>query len=81
VHWRIKGRRSWGVAFCGGIDSVEGPKGGKHCCEGRTSIHRSVIESTVNHKSADNGKNTSKANGDATAWSGSDSEKKMHNPR
>jgi hypothetical protein len=31
------------------------------------TIHKNVIESTINHKCADNGKSTSKGDGDGAA--------------
>ncbi len=39
-------------------------KGGERCCEGITTIHKSALESTVSHKGVDNGKSTSKGDGD-----------------
>jgi len=44
-----------------------GCKGGKSCCKGKTSIHKSAIESTTSHKGVDNGRSTTKGNGDGVA--------------
>jgi len=52
------------VTFCGSTDNAEGCKGGEHCCEGRTTIHRSVVESATSHRGVDNGRNTTKGDGD-----------------
>jgi hypothetical protein len=46
-------------------DNVEGHKGGE-CCERRTIIHKSAIESTTSHKGANNGKIITKGDGDGT---------------
>jgi len=81
VHWRIRGRQSWGTSFCGGINSAERHIGGKRCCIGRTAIHRSAVESTTSHKGVNNGKSTMKVNGDGATWSGSSSEEKTCNPK
>jgi hypothetical protein len=46
------------------IDNAEGHKG-KECYYAiRIAIHRSVVEHITNHKGADNGKSTTKADGD-----------------
>ncbi len=81
MHWRIKGRQSWRVSFCGGLDGVEGHKGREHYWARKTTIHRSAIENTTSHKGADNGKNTMKGNGDGVAWSVSGSKETMCNFR
>jgi hypothetical protein len=81
VHWRIKGIWCWWITFCGGTNSVKTCKGGERCCEGKTTIHISVVKSTANHKVADNGQSTLKGDGNATTWSGSNGEKKLSNPR
>jgi hypothetical protein len=73
VHWKIKGRWSWGTSFCGGTNSVEGRKGRKCCCVGRTSICKSVVESTTSHKGVDNGRSTMKGDGDGAVWNESGS--------
>jgi hypothetical protein len=39
-------------------------QGRKCCCEGKTTIHRSVVESTISHKGVDNGRSTLKGDGD-----------------
>ncbi len=54
----------------------KGCKGKKCCCARRTTIHTSVVESTVNHKGVDNGRNTTKVDGNGAVWSGSASEDK-----
>jgi hypothetical protein len=46
------------------INIVEGRKGGEHCCEARITIHKSVVESIASHKGVNNGKSTTKGNGD-----------------
>ncbi len=80
MHWRIGGRWSWGTSFCGGTNNVKRRKGGKCYYEGKTTIHRSVVECTASHKGADNDRSTMKVDGDGKTWSGSDSKEKMHNP-
>jgi hypothetical protein len=50
--------------ICGGEDNAKGGKGGGCYCVGRIIIHRSAVDSTTSHKDADNGKNTTKGNGD-----------------
>ncbi len=79
VHWRIRGRWNWGVAFCGGTNNAKGHKGGGHCCEGKIIIHKSEIESIISHIGVDNGKITTKGDGDWITWSGSNSKEKMYN--
>ncbi len=79
VHWRIRGKQSWGTTFCGGTNNAKGCKGGEWCCEGRTSIHKSVIESTTSHKGVDSGKSTSKGDGNGAAWNENISKKKTCN--
>jgi hypothetical protein len=64
VHWRIERRGSWGASFCGSIDSVKGHKGKENYCIGRTIIHRNAVDSIVSHKGVDNGRSTTKGNGD-----------------
>ncbi len=54
-------------------------KGRECCCEWRTIIHRSAVESTISHKGVENGKSTTKGDGDGTTWSKSGSEERMHN--
>ncbi len=81
MHWRIRGRRSWGTTFCGGTNSAKGLKEGKCCCKGRTTIHKSVVKSTTSHRGANNGRSIVKGDGDGAMWNGSSSEEKMRNPR
>jgi len=45
-------------------NSAKGCKGGKRCFARRTIIHRSVVEHTISHKGANNGKSITKADGD-----------------
>ncbi len=42
-------------------------KEGERCCKGRTTIHKSVIESTTSHKGANNGRSIAKGDGDGVA--------------
>jgi len=46
------------------MDSAKGHKGREHCFEGRTSIHKSAIESTASHRGVNNGRSTTKGDGD-----------------
>jgi hypothetical protein len=46
------------------MDSVEGHKGGECCFEGRTTIHKSAVESTTSHRGVNNGRSTIKGDGD-----------------
>jgi hypothetical protein len=50
--------------FDGGINSEEKHKEGECCYAGRIYIHRIVVEHTTSHKGADNGRITTKVNGD-----------------
>ncbi len=72
MHWRIGGRWRWGATFCGCIDNAKGHKGGERCCKRRIIIHKSVIESIASHKGVDNGRNTTKGDGDGVVWSKSE---------
>ncbi len=82
MHWKVRGKWSWGTTFCGGSDSAKGCKGGrKRCCEGITTIHRSAVESTIRHKGANNDRSITKGNGNVVVWSKSGNEKKTCNPR
>jgi len=47
------------------IDSAKGRKGGKHCCGGRTIIHRSKCGCITSHKGAGDGRSTTKGDGNA----------------
>jgi hypothetical protein len=64
VHERIGGRQNSGITFCGGTYNAKGRKEGNHCCKGRTIIHKITIESTANHRGADNGISITKGDGD-----------------
>jgi hypothetical protein len=79
VHWRIGGRQSWEATSCGGIDNAKGCKGKECCCEGITIIHRSAIESIASHRGVDNGRSTTKGDGNGETWSISKSKEKMYN--
>jgi hypothetical protein len=48
------------------MDSAEGHKGGKRYFEGKTFIHKIAIESIASHRGVNNGKNTTKGNGNGT---------------
>jgi hypothetical protein len=50
--------------LCGGTNSADGHKGGERCCEGRTTIHKSAIESIANHRGVDNSRSITKGDGD-----------------
>ncbi len=54
------------IIFCGGTNNAEGCKGGEHCCKGKTSILKSVIENTKSHRSTNNGRSTTKGDVDAS---------------
>jgi hypothetical protein len=75
VHWKIGGRWSWRTSFCESIDGAEGCKGGERCCEGKTTIHKSAIESITSHTGVDNCRSTTKGDGDGTMWNASGSKK------
>jgi hypothetical protein len=64
VHLRIGRRRIYGVAFCGGIDSAKGCKGGKCCCDEKTIIHKSAGGNIIKHKGVGDGKSRTKGDGD-----------------
>jgi hypothetical protein len=80
MHWRIKGKQSWRTSFCGGTNSAR-VNGGEHCYTRRTFIHRSIIDNITSHIGVDNGRNTTKVDGDGVVWSGSGSKSKTHNHR
>ncbi len=44
-------------------------------------MHKSAIEIIASHKGANNGKSTTKGDGDGTSRNGSDSKEKTCNPR
>jgi hypothetical protein len=67
--------------LCGGTNSADGHKGGERCCEGRTTIHKSAIESIANHRGVDNSRSITKGDGDGVVWNGSGSKEKTCNPR
>jgi hypothetical protein len=46
-------------------NNAKGRKGRERCYEGRTFIHKSVVENTANQKGANNGRSTMKGDGDA----------------
>jgi hypothetical protein len=71
VHWRIRGRQSYGATLCGSTNSVEGHKGGELCWSGNTTIHRSVGDD----------KSTLKGNGDGEVWVESYNKEKTCNPK
>ncbi len=58
AHWKIEGRWSCGIAFCGNTNNAYGCKGGK-CCWGI---------SIAIHRGASDGKSTTKGDGDGEAW-------------
>lgn len=58
VHWRIRGKQSYGATICGGVDSINECKGRGCCCGGSTTIHRSA--------SID--RSTTKGDGDWDVW-------------
>ncbi len=45
------------------MGSAEGHKGGERCFKGRTTIHKSAVESTTSHKGVNNGRSTTKGDG------------------
>jgi hypothetical protein len=46
------------------MDNAEGHKRGERCFEGITTIHKSAVESTISHKGVNNGRSTTKGDGD-----------------
>jgi hypothetical protein len=53
--------------FCDDTNSVKGCKGRECCSKGRTTIHRSAVECTTNHRGVNKGRNTMKVDGDGVA--------------
>ncbi len=80
-HWRIKGRQSCGVTFCGNVNGAKGCKGGERCCSGTTTIHKSVGGSIARCKGASDGISIMKGDGDGVVRIGSCSEEKMSNTK
>jgi hypothetical protein len=52
---------------CESTDNVEGCKGEECCCARRTIIHRNVVDSATSHRGANNGRSTTKVDGNGAA--------------
>jgi hypothetical protein len=59
------------------MESAKGHKGGEHCFEGRTFITKVQLKSPASHRGVNNGKSTTKGDGDGVVWS--ENKEKTHN--